>query len=281
MQYSDNPFADTLTKIAQAAKEANPREDGDYTENGLLHCGKCHTPKETTVTLGGRETKVSCMCKCREEQAEAKRKKFIHDSRAEALKDSAYGDKALRNCCFENDDGTNPELTKKCRNYVENFERFSESGKGLLFFGSCGTGKTYAALEIANALMDKLYSVKFATFAAIANELFDNPEKQGYINRLAQDYDLLCIDDYAAERNTPWMNEQLFAVIDARCKAHKPLIVTTNLTRDEMFDRKNIDRYRICSRLLELCIAVEVNGKDRRISDYIKNKAEFEDLLNQ
>lgn len=280
MQYSDNPFAGMIDGIAEAAKNANPALDGDYIENGLLHCGKCHTPKEHIVTICGSDRKVACMCKCRAEEFEKSRKEFERHNRIEALKDSAYSDPALRHCCFANDDGTNPELTKKCLNYVKNFRKFYDDGKGLLLFGTCGVGKTYAALEIANALMDELYSARFSTFAAIANDLFDNPSKQAYINALTQNYDLLCIDDYAAERNTPWMNEQLFSVIDARCKAKKPLIVTTNLTRSEMFDKTNTERYRICSRLTELCIAVEVGGKDRRIKNYIKAKAEYETLLN-
>lgn len=280
MQYSENPLADVIGGIAKAAADENKAQDGDYIENGLLHCGKCHTPKECVVALYGRERKVSCMCKCKTDLFERDRQEFLRRNRVEALKDSAYSDPALRECCFDNDDGSNPELTKKCQNYVKNFRKFYDDGKGLLFFGTCGTGKTFATLSIANALMDNLYSVKFSTFAAIANDLFDNANKQAYINALTQSYDLLCIDDYAAERNTPWMNEQLLAVIDARCKAKKPLIVTTNLTRNEMFDKTNVERYRICSRLTELCVAIEVTGKDRRITNYISTRAEYESLLN-
>lgn len=281
MQYSANPLGKALSGIIQAAEEANPQCEGDYTENGILYCGKCHTPKQTVINLAGQERKVACMCKCKTEEAERERSAMLKANHIEALKDNAFSDPALKLCTFENDDNGNPDVTRKCRNYVAHFDRFYEDGKGLLFYGTCGTGKTYAALEIANALMEQLYSVKFSTFAAIANDLFDNPEKQAYINALAQNYHLLCIDDYAAERNTPWMNEQLFNVIDARCKAKKPLIVTTNLTNTEMFDKKNVDRYRICSRLMELCIAVEVSGKDRRIQNYVKQKADYENLLNE
>lgn len=280
MQCSGDVFAAKLGDIMTAAKQANPREDGDYEHDGLLYCGKCNTPKEHIITVCGTPLKVACMCRCRSAKFETERAEEQKRNRTEALKDRAFADKSLRDCTFENDDGTNPELTKKCRNYVENFAEFYESGKGLLLYGTCGTGKTYAALEIANALTDRMHSVRFSTFAAIANELFDNPDRQEYINALAQNYSLLIIDDYAAERNTPWMQEQLFSVIDARCKARKPLIVTTNLTRNQMFDKSDTARYRICSRLCELCIAIEASGKDRRIQQYINNKQHYEDLLN-
>ena len=42
------------------AESAIPKEEGDYYENGLLYCGKCHTPKEC-VTLG---ITVPALCAC-------------------------------------------------------------------------------------------------------------------------------------------------------------------------------------------------------------------------
>ena len=45
--FEKNPFENAIGDIIEAAKETNAREDGDYIgEDGLLYCGKCHTPKE-------------------------------------------------------------------------------------------------------------------------------------------------------------------------------------------------------------------------------------------
>ena len=57
--------------VASAAAKANPRKLGDFMQDGLLHCGKCKTPKQCRVTVCGEEHTVSCMCQCREQAAAA------------------------------------------------------------------------------------------------------------------------------------------------------------------------------------------------------------------
>ena len=269
-----------ISDIVSKAAEVNPREDGDYEKDGLLYCGKCHTPKEHIVTLFGSRTKVPCMCKCRNDEFEAWRKETLWMNRVEALKDNAYSEPENRNCTFENDDGQHPEILIQCKNYVEQFDEFAAEGKGLLLYGDKGTGKTYAALQILNALMDRMYSAYFDTFAQIANGLFRCEDKREYINAFAR-YDILCIDDLAAERDSPWMMEQVFSVIDARCKARKPLIVTTNLTSRQMYDKSDIERARIYSRLYELCIPIEFVGEDKRIQNFRRDKAKYTQMLRK
>lgn len=36
----------------------------DYMKDGLLHCGKCHTPKQVRMNFNGTEKIVSCLCEC-------------------------------------------------------------------------------------------------------------------------------------------------------------------------------------------------------------------------
>lgn len=50
--------------IAETAARANRRNEGDYIENGILMCGKCHTPKQCELEFGGRIIKPYCMCRC-------------------------------------------------------------------------------------------------------------------------------------------------------------------------------------------------------------------------
>lgn len=47
-------------------------------------------------------------------------------------------------------------------------------------------------------------------------------------------YPLLIIDDFGMERDTSYGLEQLYNVIDSRYRSKKPLIVTTNLTLQEL-----------------------------------------------
>ena len=132
-----------------------------------------------------------------------------------------------------------------------------------MFYGSVGTGKSFMAACIANELLDRGYSCFMTTFARIFNEYQETWEKQSYIRRLMQ-YDLLIIDDLAMERDTSTMNEIVFNVIDERNRCRKPLIVTTNLTGDELKHPADVSKSRIYSRLFEMCIPFHVTGNDRR-----------------
>ena len=87
----------------------------------------------------------------------------------------------------------------------------------------------------------------------------------------SHDADLLILDDLNAERDTSFMQEIVFTVIDNRCAAQKPLIVTSNITPSEFANPDTIERRRVFSRLQEVCIPVEVNGKDRRREAMMKS----------
>ena len=45
---------------------------------------------------------------------------------------------------------------------------------------------------------------------------------------------LLILDDFGMERGTEYGLEQVYSVIDSRYRSGKPLIVTTNLTLDDL-----------------------------------------------
>ena len=66
------------------------------------------------------------------------------------------------------------------------------------------------------------------------------------------------------------MLEIVYNVIDARYRAKLPLIVTTNLTREELMHPADIRYQRIFSRLFEMCTPIEIAGKDRR-KEALKN----------
>lgn len=176
---------------------------------------------------------------------------------------------------FDNADGSNERIMTAARNYVANFKEFRKSGKGLLLFGTVGTGKTYAAACIANALIDKGYPVLMTNFARIANTVSGMWEgKQEYYDSLNR-FPLLILDDLATERKTEYMQEIVFNVIDARYRAGLPLIVTTNLTSEELKHPSDISYQRTFSRLLEMCIPVKVEGKDKRLE---KLKADIQPM---
>ena len=97
------------------------------------------------------------MCRCRsieykKEQEESKKRECMEY--IARLRSSGLHDKALRDYTFENDKGYNPEM-EKAHKYVEQWDKMKAMSAGLLIWGNVGTGKSFAAGCIANALIDK------------------------------------------------------------------------------------------------------------------------------
>lgn len=271
-----------LDSMASKAADQNPAEADDYTVDGLLYCGKCKTPKQCRIELFGQERIVPCLCKCKAEAREAeeeerKRRERMMDIRR--MRDLGFADVEMQNWTFDSDDGTNEQISQAARKYVENFDEMKKRGQGLLLFGEVGTGKTFISACIANALIDKGYPCLVTNFARLVNTLsgmFDG--KQNYIDNL-NNFDLLVIDDLASERDTEYMGEIVQNIIDSRYRAGLPLIITTNLTSDELKRPAEIRKKRIYSRLFEMCFPIEVKGKDRRKQKLREEFGEIGEIL--
>ena len=145
----------------------------------------------------------------------------------------------------------------------------------MILWGEVGTGKSYLAGCIANALMEKEISVCMTNFALILNDLAASfKERNEYISRLCS-FPLLILDDFGMERGTEYGLEQVYNVIDSRYRSGKPLIVTTNLTLEELQNPEDTAHARIYDRLTEMCTPVCITGENFRKA---KAQAKMEQL---
>lgn len=254
----------------------------DYIKDGLLFCHKCNTPKQCRTEILGRQRIVPCMCECeaaehkRKEAEEEKRKALEKISRLKAM---GFPDDEMSEWTFDIDADPDSKVSKAARNYVENFDTFYKSGKGILFYGAVGTGKTFLSACIVNALIEKGHPCLCTNFARITNTIQSKFEgRQEYLDSLNK-FHLLVIDDLAAERDTEFMGEIIMNIIDSRYRAGKPIIVTTNLTAQELRNPANIRRARIFSRLFEMTVMIEVTGPDRRKQKAIDDYGRFAQIL--
>lgn len=253
-----------INELKAKGEAFNPVTDADYMQNGILMCGNCHTPKRKAVTMLGKDWMMPIACRCANERFEAdearERKK-----EADRLRRECFVSPELFGWNFANDDGKDAKLSKAAREYVGNFDKFLEKGKGLIFFGPTGRGKSFIAGCIANALMDKGKPCLMTNFSNIErmyrNRFGVKEENSLDLSR----YKLLCLDDFGAERDTAYMQEIVFSVIDERYQARLPLLLTTNLTIEELKKPKNITEERIFKRVLERCFPIEATGPDRRV----------------
>lgn len=258
---------DYLKDVVLKMAETTP-EPEDYTgEDGLLYCGKCHTPKQFRMGRPPFEGKLfPHLCQCeqeRREREEAERAERKHLDTVENLKRRGFTDPAMREWTFENDNGRCCQMGN-ARFYVEHWEDMRTENIGYLLWGNVGTGKSYFAGCIANALMEKEIPVRMTNFAMILNDLAASFEgRNEYIDRLCR-YPLLIIDDFGMERGTEYALEQVYNVIDSRYRSGKPLIVTTNLTLAEIQHPQDTPHARIYDRLLAMCAPILFTGENFR-----------------
>ena len=232
-------------------------EPGDYTgEDGLLYCGKCRTPKQFRMEappLEGRLLPHPCRCEQERLDREAAEQEARRHHQAVAdLKRRGFTDPAMREWTFANDNGKCPQM-KHARFYVENWPTMQAENIGYLLWGGVGTGKSYFAGCIANALMEQEVAVRMTNFALILNDLTASLEgRNEYITRFCR-APLLILDDFGMERGTEYGLEQVYNVIDSRYRSRRPLIVTTNLSLQDLQHPQDTAHARIYDRLLEMC----------------------------
>lgn len=274
-------FQQYMLALEARANEAIKKEEGDYVKDGLLHCRKCHTPKQHRVILFGEEKTVPCLCKCGSEQRkrdeEAARKKEFAE-RIKKYRKMGFPESDMQDWTFANDDKKSEKLTNMAQRYVNHFDAFCKDGKGLLLYGGVGTGKTYIACMIANALIDEGYPVLVTNFARILSTLQGTFDKQEYLDSLNK-FKLLIIDDLGIERDTGYAKEQVFNIIDSRYRSGLPMIITTNLTMQQLATESGLADKRVYDRILERCYPVEVKGESRRMKKLIDSREDMKNIL--
>lgn len=246
--------------ISKASTSANP---GDYTSPaGLLICGQCREPRQCRIHLLGRDRVVGCACRC-DREAYAAERKAIADAetrkRIEAMREAGIPDPGLRAKTFSNSTPS-PQLTQAMK-YVDAWEQMLEHNIGMLLWGSTGSGKTHAGACIANALIDRGIRAGISSTAELMNIAYN--DRPITIRRLIG-LDLLVLDDLGAERDSTYAMETAYAVVDGRLKAGRPMVVTTNLSLEDVRSPGDMGRERIYQRVLEACQPVRFVGRSKR-----------------
>ena len=265
-----------IDKILNGIPKEQPLKENEYINktDGFIYCSKCNTPKQMKIEILSKQLTVPVMCRCRsieykKEQEESKKRECMEY--IARLRSSGLHDKALRDYTFENDKGYNPEM-EKAHKYVEQWDKMKAMSTGLLLWGGTGTGKTFFAGCVANALIDTGVPVLMTNFARILNSLTNmfSEDRNGFIDSLNK-YELLIIDDLGMERQSEFALEQVYNVIDSRYRSKRPLIVTTNLTLDELKNPADISRKRIYDRVLERCVPLKINNRNIRTMNAAMN----------
>jgi DNA replication protein DnaC len=176
---------------------------------------------------------------------------------------------------------------RRVKKFVADLDENLADGKGIWFLGDVGTGKTTLAMLISKAALERGHSVAIYSMpkllARIRRTYEGEPGGDSYsqfFDRLTS-VDLLHLDDLGAERQTEWVIEQLYSIVNERYEAQRSIMFTTNAEQVEpkgesAQGKKSKDREpelevekqigkRTFSRLVEMCgDPVSLFGQDHR-----------------
>ena len=146
-------------------------------------------------------------------------------------------------------------------------------GRGLLFSGPVGVGKTHLAVAILRGLAEKGTPGLFWEYGSLLKEIQDsyNPaSRTSEMSVLAPVYqaEVLVLDELGASRPTEWVFDTMTQIIGRRYNDKKLTIFTTNYTDERqspaaetLQDRIGV---RLRSRLYEMCGTIFIEGEDYR-----------------
>ena len=148
-------------------------------------------------------------------------------------------------------------------------------GRGLLFVGPVGVGKTHLAVALLQELIQR-YQVRglFYQFGALLRRIQDSYNPVSKNSELAVlepvfEADVLVLDELGASKPTDWVRDTMMQIINTRYNDKRLTIFTTNysdLRRNDKDGEILEDRIGVPlrSRVYEMCKTVVIEGEDYR-----------------
>ena len=150
-----------------------------------------------------------------------------------------------------------------CRDYAYDFGLGSRC---VLMRGATGLGKTHLSLAIANEVIRKGYTVVYVSAPDILSKL----EREHFTYKYDSEADtfdslircdLLIVDDLGTEFMSQFSRSTFYNIFNSRILAGKPVIISTNLTSEEMAETYS---KRLLSRIMGSGDILDFTGEDVR-----------------
>lgn len=207
------------------------------------------------------ETNTAFDCVCRAQRIARRRAKNLSN-----VLPKRYRNASLESTVVHDIRSRAPAQVRMVEHFVRDLGDNLKAGRGLWLFGGPGTGKTELAMVVSRTAITAGHSVAVYTLPRLLAEIrttFDADNDTTYLHLLDRlaDVDLLHIDDVGAEQTSPWVLEQLYAIVNARYEEERSIVLTTNLERDELAAQIG---ERTVSRLEQMCEVLPLTGADQR-----------------
>lgn len=223
----------------------------DCKDTGYINGEKCHCFKQEIVNILYNQSNIKDILK---------RENF------EAFSFNYYSNKEVNNITGNTPLVNIKKVVETCKNFIKNF---SNSYENLFFYGESGVGKTFICNCIAKELIEQSYSVIYISaiklFDILAQVTFrhnNDTNNTHYIMNHILTCDLLIIDDLGTELVNSFTNSGLFNCINERYLNKKPIIISTNLSIQEL--QKSYSE-RTFSRITSNYTLLKIYGDDIRV----------------
>lgn len=145
-------------------------------------------------------------------------------------------------------------------------------GQNLLFTGPIGCGKTHAGFATAKYLRFRGYAswdgylmrlpTRYWPMAEVIADLRrDENQRTHTTMQFITGSPIVFLDDVGSMRQTDWVMDQMFRILDARRAQCRPVVATTNLPNAQLQDYLGEAAY---SRLAQGAVVVQMTGRDKR-----------------
>lgn len=218
----------------------------DCKDTGYIGSQKCHCLKQRMISLLYSQSNIS---------------EYLNTVDFKKVSNEYYFGKDLEN------------FSNTFNKSVQFVEKFDSDYQNMIFYGTVGTGKSLLSACIAKKLIESGHSVIYFSATALMDALskytFDYKSK----DELSQTYsdifecDLLIIDDLGTEMINSFTISSLFNCMNERFLRKKSIIISTNLSLDDLCDRYTD---RIASRLTGSFTFCKLSGPDIRLASKVR-----------
>ena len=269
-------------EVESKMKKEIQLEDDEYInpKDNLIWCKKCNTPRQIRKIFGPSTLTPKIKCKCQAEEARrqaALNEKAERKKRILQMKQAGLGWKDLWKMTYEADDGHNPNLMARIKNYTVSLE--DSPRLGVLFWGPPGRGKTYLAACIINDLLEKEVPAGMFSFRQLITEIsgMSLPNRTEYLDDLFRKK-ALCLDDFSLKCYLKYSENVIMDIIDRIDRCGFPVILTTNYTMSELEHPKTeLEEYAFRI-ILNRTVQIKVDGLNMKD---IKNQEHYQQVQRQ
>jgi DNA replication protein DnaC len=253
--------------------QQEPQKVFSKTKPDCKECKKCGAIAKPKKNLIGKWLSFDLCEKCSDKKKQEEEKHYLkklrknrRQSKIERYFEQSNLGKRFKQRTFENFkvDNDNRNAYRKSREFALHFEDRLENGRGIIFFGDNGTGKTHLAAAILQDAIQQEHTGVFVSvpdlIAKIRKSWNSEDNESDLIDTLIK-ADVVVMDDLGAENTKAWIVERLFVIINARYERMLPVIFTSNCNFQELKQKVG---GRIESRIYEMCEGISLTGEDFR-----------------